>query len=255
MSEPNPYGSEAAKLNRQAEWKNSMGSTSILTIGTDLEEQFAPFQATDEKLGSAGLYYFFWEVGPRRYETWTDWRDAFKLRQGHCADARFVAEDQPPNVAYSAQKQAIDFEGMMQETAIHAGQIWDCAQQIGIPQEFILYADRRETPPVEDFNQQLEIFMENTYPESDAYKWAYLYFVDRKRLIYPRQRYVDLCMKARIAEPYILAHGKLISASSLPHIQQEQSPLRQWDMWLDFSFEFVDQLPYDSLITKVFLKQ
>lgn len=232
-----------------------MGGTTLLIIGENIEEQLAPFKITEETYGTTELSYFYWKVGPFRYANRTDWRHALRLREGHKGDARFVSGDEPPGATYSAQKQAIDFQGIKTETEVGAGLVWDAAHRIGIPKEFYLYAEQRGLPPAENFHDQLSTFMEGEYPGEEALMYAGWNFLDSERLIYPRERYIDLCIKSRIAESYILINGKLLSYDSIEDIRCVQSPVLRWDRWLDFTAEFIETLSDTTLITQAYLKQ
>ena len=83
-----------------------MSSTSALVIGPNVEAQLALY-SEDTWSGAPGdFHYMWWEIGPHRYATWTDWKGAFKLKQGFHGEAKYVTGDQPPGVTYSANKGA-----------------------------------------------------------------------------------------------------------------------------------------------------
>jgi hypothetical protein len=107
-----------------------MGSASALVIGPDVEAQLAPYEASDED--SDGFYYFWYEIGPRRYESWTDWSEAFRLKPGSQGEPRYLHGDEPPGLAYSANKGAFDFDGMRREIGVGAGAVWDFARKHGL---------------------------------------------------------------------------------------------------------------------------
>jgi len=232
-----------------------MGSTSALIIGSDVEGQLAPYKATDDALGAHGLYYFYWQVGPARYADWTDWRDAFRLREGHTGEHRFLSGDEPHGLAYSAVKRAIAFDAMYDEAELGAGQIWDFAHDIGVPEEFARHANRRELPPHQEFDEQLDRLLRQAYPAIEDYRFAYLNFLDAKRLLYSRDRYIDLRFKARIAEGNLIENGRVSSFTKLPEIATISSPILQWVNWLDHVSCAINALPSDTLLSKVFLKQ
>jgi hypothetical protein len=232
-----------------------MGSTFALVIGSDVESQLAPYKATDDALGTHGLYYFFWQIGPIRYANWTDWRYAFRLRDGHAGEPRFLSGDEPSGLTYSAIKRAIAFDTMYYETRLGAGQVWDFAREIGIPEGFARYANRLELPSHEEFAEQLDRLLQEAYPAIEGYQFAYANFFDAERLLYSRDRYIDLRFKARIAQGNLIENGVLSSFSEFLELTTFSSPILQWDSWLDHVSRVVDALPGDTLLSKVFLKQ
>ncbi len=226
-----------------------------MVIGSNVEEQMAPYEHSDDKPNLSGpLYCFYWEVGPGRHTVEIDWRDAFKLKDGHQGEARFICGDEPAGLTYSAAKDSIDFEGMRRETESGAGQIWDLAQELTIPEwkrQIAPYSDPRRVL----FSDHLNTLIESTYPDIEDYRFAYLNFVNEERLFYPRERYVDLCFKSRIAQGYLIAAGRALFWGDLPEIANIGDPLVRWDAWSDHVAAFIGKLPGDTLISKLLLKQ
>lgn len=227
-----------------------MGSASLLVIGENIEEQLAPFKVTDEKFGTEELYFLGWRIGPATSE----WQYALKLLSGRDAPHQHSRGDEPPGLAYSAFKRDIDFQGMMEETRREAGEIWEEARRIGIPNEVRLHIRPSQPLQAVDFLENISIFMEKRY-SADALPYAWHNFLDIVRLTYPKDRYIDLRYKDRLAEPYILLDHELISSESFAAQSSSNDPRLQWDRWLDFTTELVQAQAKDALISKIFLRQ
>jgi len=227
-----------------------MGSTSVLIIGENIAEQLVPFKITDEKFGTEELHFLGWSIGPNTSE----WQYALKLLSGRNTPQQHSRGDEPPGLAYSAFKGDIDFQGMMEEARREAGTIWEEARRIGFPTENGLHTRHGQPLQVEDLLEKLSIFMKDRYA-ADALPYAWHNFLDIKRLAYPKDRYIDLRFKDRLAEPYILLDHKLISSESFAAQSSSKDPGLQWDRWLDFTAELVQAQAKDALISKVYLRQ
>ena len=227
-----------------------MGSTSIVVIGENIDEQLAPFKVTDDLFRPQELYFLGWSIGPGTSE----WQYAMKLRKGRTAPPQHSRGDEPPGLAYSAYKRDIDLPGMREETRREAGAIWEEARRIGVPDEAGPHTRPGQPLQGRDFLEKMSLFMEERY-SADSLAYAWHNFLDIQRLSYPQDRYVELRFKDRLAEPYVLLNHALISSESFSASLNSKDPMRQWDNWLDFTAELVEAQTQDTLISKVYLRQ
>jgi hypothetical protein len=231
-----------------------MGGTSALLIGSNVDEQLAPYRDRNDNfcnLDDFELYHLGWTIGPCRFADWTDWRFAFKLKQGQTGDPRFVSGDEPPCVAYSAIKGAIDFEEMRREIEAGAGQVWDMARTLGIAE----WGTQTEAVQYELVYKKLDTLLKGVHPNLGDYRFAWANFVDESRLHYPRERYIDLRSKARFGAEFLISKGKIESYETMHASQKILNTTLKWDAWLDYLYDFVCVVPDDTLISQIRLRQ
>lgn len=235
-----------------------MGGTSALVFGSNVEEQLMPYKVTDGLSPSRDLYCFGWWVGPAsRYVKHTDWRDALRLKPGTTGDSRFLNGDAPAGLTYSALKGAIDFEYMDAETVQGSGQIWDYSRVIGIPDLFYEYAlqDVMPNQAHDSFFELLDSRIKAAFPNFDDYQFAWLNFVDMKRIVYSRDRYIDLMCKSRVSADFLISKGAVTSMDTTDAIANISSTVLRIDAWRDYVHNFIQQLQDDDLVSLVYLKQ
>ena len=233
-----------------------MGSTSALVIGPNVEAQLAPYKYSEDTWSGApgDFCYLSWKIGPFRYATWTDWKEAFKLKQGFQGEAQYVDHDQPPGLTFSANKGAIDFEGMRKEIDFGAGLVWDFARSAGLPDAYAqptsMTALRRDS-----FGEELDTLLAKTFPAQQSYQFAHLYFVSRERLHYSRERYIEFLSNNRIGDWRLIVNGNIVEPSTFPEISSIRDPLLQWETWLLYVYNVICASPEDTLISQVWFRQ
>jgi hypothetical protein len=238
-----------------------MGSSSALVFGSNVEEQLMPCQTSEDDFcnRNSALHCFYWRVFPPRNTAVDDWRYAFRLKPGCNGDARLICEDDPENLAYSALKRDIDFECMHAEIARGAGKIWDYSREIGIPALFYEYALQRgiplHDPACKSFDELLSDRIEIAYPDPDDCQFAWAKFVDMKRIIYSRDRYIDLMCKSCASAFFLIEKGVVTSPETVDSIAKIQSQVLQMDAWHDYVYDAIQRLQDDVLISLVYLKQ
>jgi len=233
-----------------------MGSTSALVIGSNVEAQLAPYKYSEDTWSRApgDLSYLWWKIGPYRYANWTDWKRAFKLKQGFQGEAKYVTDDQPAGLAYSANKGAIDFEGMRKEIEFGAGLVWDFARNVALPDAYAqptsMAALQRDS-----FGKELDTLLAKTFPDAQSYQFAHLYFVSRERLHYSRERYIDFLSNNRFGDWRLIVDGNILEPSTFPETSSIRDPLLQLETWLLYVYNFICATPEDTLISQVVFKQ
>lgn len=230
-----------------------MGSASALVIGPDVEAQLAPYKHSDECC--EGFYYFWWEIGPRRYESWTDWLGAFQLKPGFHGEAKYVSGDQPPGITYSAKKGEIDFDAMRREVEAGAGLVWDFSRDAGLPRMHVESSSQAIAPEGGAFDTELAAFLDITFADKHRCQFANLYFLNRERLHYSRERYIEVLSNYRIGQWTLIVDGNLVEADTHPEISSIEDPLLLQEAWLHYVTGSICAVPEDTLISQVWFKQ
>jgi hypothetical protein len=211
-----------------------MGSASALVIGPGVEAQLAPDEASDEDSGD--FYCSWYEIGPRRYESWTDWSEALKLKPGGQGEAKYLQGDEPPGLANSAKKGTFDFDGMRREIDVGAGAVWDFARKHGLPGTH----EERSSPWTAErkaaFSKQMGAFLEAAFPDLYRDKLAYARFVDRELLHHFRERYIECLSNFRVGHWTLIVDGHLDEPDTRPEIASIADPLTLRDAWFQYAY-------------------
>lgn len=229
-----------------------MGSASAVVIGPDVEAQLAPYEASDED--TEGFYYFWYEIGPRRYDSWADWSDAFKLKAGGHGEPKYLHGDGPPGLAYSAKKSAIDFDGMRREIDVGAGAVWDYARKHGLAGRSLAPSSPWTAERQAAFDERMVAFVETAFPDLHRDKLAYIRFVDHERIHYPRERYIESLSNFRVGQWTLIVDGQVDEPDTHPEFSSIEEPLSLRDAWFQYAYDRILAVPEDTPITNVWFK-